>query len=402
MSGRRHVVPRRSQSRPRARPGTTGKRALRRVGHDLLWILALGLLAGVLFAVGGVPQWLQQRLSADEPNGLLWRVLPLLWVWALLLAWYAGTRTRLREEMLLELQKLRESKRRFAEVAGALAEGLFLFDVDGSLLYMNPEAERLLGWTGDELANRNIHQLIHRHEQEPVPPEKCGIQRALTDGRTHRVEEDSFIRKDGSRLPVAYAAAPMLREGRIVGVVTVFEDISERKRLREELEHLATHDTLTGLLNRGELERLLLRERQRAERYGHPLAVLMLDIDHFKAVNDTYGHRTGDAVLKAFAARLAEHARSADVVARYGGEEFVLLLPETSVPAATAMAERLRASLNEAPIEVAGIHGAITASIGVAGYPAHGTTEEQLLRAADEAMYTAKKDGRNRVHTAVS
>jgi diguanylate cyclase (GGDEF)-like protein/PAS domain S-box-containing protein len=358
-------------------------------------VLILVLIEALSIASGD-----PQRLSQNGPNGLLWILLPLLFIWGLLLGWYAGRRFRVPPDVLRELQSLRESERRFTEVAGALAEGLLLFDSDNRLLYMNPEAEHLLGWTGEELAGGNIHQRIHRHQPESVSPEECGIQRALTDGRIHRVEEDMFLRKDGSSFPVAYAAAPMLRENKIVGVVTVFEDISERKRLQDELEHLATHDPLTGLVNRSELERRLVRELQRAERYRHHLAVLMVDIDHFKGVNDTYGHRAGDDVLKAFAARLTDHARRADAVARYGGEEFVLMLPETPVAAAAAMAERLRVSLNEVPIAVAGVVGPITASIGVAGYPAHGATEEQLLRAADEAMYVAKKSGRNRVHIA--
>lgn len=361
-------------------------------------MLALVILIEALFIALDGPR----RLGLDGLNSFLWILVPLLLLWGVLLAWYADRHPRVPPELLSELQSLRESKRRFTEVAGALAEGLLLFDSDNRLLYMNPEAERLLGWTEKELAGQDIHQRIHRHQRQPVPPEECGIQRALADGRTNRVEEDTFIRKDGSSFPVAYAAAPMLRDDKIVGVVTVFEDISERKRLREELERLATHDPLTGLVNRGELERRLARELHRAERYHRGLGVLMVDIDHFKRVNDTYGHHAGDDVLKAFAARLIDHARRADAIARYGGEEFVLILPETPVAAAAAMAERLRVSLNEAPITVADVGGPITASIGVAGYPDHGKTEEQLLRAADEALYAAKNSGRNRVHVAAS
>lgn len=361
-------------------------------------MLALAILIETLFIALDGPR----RLGLDGLNSFLWILATLLLLWGVLLAWYADRHPCIPPELLSELQSLRESKRRFTEVADALAEGLLLFDSDNRLLYMNPEAERLLGWNREELAGQDIHQRIHRHQRQPVPPEECGVQRALTDGRTYRVEEDAFLRKDGSSFSVAYAAAPMLRDNKIVGVVTVFQDISERKRLYAELERLATHDPLTGLVNRGELERRLAREFQRAERYRRYLAALMVDIDHFKRINDTYGHKVGDDVLKAFAARLTEHARRADTVARYGGEEFVLMLPETPVPAALAMAERLRISLNEVPIAVADAGGPITASIGVAGYPDHGKTEEQLLRAADEAMYMAKRSGRNRVRVAAS
>ncbi|SCZ56290.1 sensor domain-containing diguanylate cyclase [Thiohalomonas denitrificans] len=373
---------------------------MRRTVSDLLWVVVLGILLEVLFIVLGGLHWLQQRMCPPEP-GWWWNILPLFTVWGVLLGWYAYRSAYRERDAVRELKRLRESEYRFMEVVGTAAEGLLLLDSDGLLLFMNQEAERLLGWSSAELANKNIHQLIHLHHQEPVPLKECGVQRALAEEGTQRVEEDTFIRKDGSRLPVSYAAAPMVRGGRITGVVVVFQDITERKRLRDELRYQATHDVLTGLVNRVELERCLVQEIERAERYQHFLSVLMVDLDHFKAVNDTYGHRTGDAVLKAFATRLNEHARRTDTVVRYGGEEFLLVLPETPIEAAMALAERLRVSLNEKPLAVPGVNQTLTASIGVAAYPTHGTTDSELLRAADGAMYAAKQSGRNRICSAV-
>jgi diguanylate cyclase (GGDEF)-like protein len=162
-------------------------------------------------------------------------------------------------------------------------------------------------------------------------------------------------------------------------------------QLVAEVERLATTDSLTGLANRRVLEETLLRETGRAERSGAPLSVLVVDADHFKAVNDTYGHQTGDDVLRHVAAVLRRESRAGDLAARYGGEEFVVVLPECSLEEALAAAERLRRAMPEgAPV-------AFTVSIGVATAPQHAADAEGLVARADAALYRAKRGGRNRV-----
>jgi two-component system, cell cycle response regulator len=164
------------------------------------------------------------------------------------------------------------------------------------------------------------------------------------------------------------------------------------------LRELSTHDSLTGLVNYRELHRLLADEAERSRRYGRPFALLMLDIDHFKTINDTYGHLAGDKALRALAALVRGEVRPTDVVARYGGEEFVLVLPETAGPGAMILAERLRARVAAHAVAVTGDRPiSMTVSIGVASYPDGAKSVQKLLSAADQALYAAKSAGRNRV-----
>jgi diguanylate cyclase (GGDEF)-like protein len=164
------------------------------------------------------------------------------------------------------------------------------------------------------------------------------------------------------------------------------------------LKQQAIRDGLTGLHNRRYLDETLPRELQRAERQKQPVGIIMLDIDHFKRFNDTYGHDAGDTLLRAVGAVLQEHTRGDDIVCRYGGEEFMLVLPGASLAATQQRAEELRTEVQALMVEHGGQALAqVTVSLGVAGFPAHGTTADSLIRAADQALYQAKRGGRNRV-----
>ncbi len=178
-----------------------------------------------------------------------------------------------------------------------------------------------------------------------------------------------------------------------------FNVMAERlAKVQEELEDLSIHDGLTGLYNFREFHRQLAEEAERCWRYGHSLSLLMLDIDHFKSVNDSFGHLAGDDVLRALAARIHRECRPADRIARYGGEEFAILLPETGAFGALAMAERIRDFLASYAIPLGpGPTVNLTVSIGVAIYPEDADSAEKLIGAADQALYAAKKAGRNRV-----
>jgi len=185
-----------------------------------------------------------------------------------------------------------------------------------------------------------------------------------------------------------------------------FNAMAERlAKAQAELEDLSIHDGLTGLYNFREFHRQLAEEAERSWRYGHSFSLLMLDIDHFKSVNDTFGHLAGDEVLRALAARIRQEVRPADRIARYGGEELVIILPETRASGAMTMAERLRDTIASHPIPLGpGQTVSLTVSIGVGAYPedvdsAEGLTDsaERLIRAADQALYAAKDAGRNQV-----
>ena len=168
-------------------------------------------------------------------------------------------------------------------------------------------------------------------------------------------------------------------------------------RVLRRLQFLARHDELTGLANRRELDATLEREWQRFKRGGAPYAALLLDLDHFKRINDTHGHAAGDAVLACTAGRLAEGARRSDLVARHGGEEFVVLMPAADADAARAAAERLLEQLRGRPCPAGALSLAITASVGVAVVQADDEGPQDLLHRADAALYRAKQAGRDRV-----
>jgi len=171
-------------------------------------------------------------------------------------------------------------------------------------------------------------------------------------------------------------------------------------QLRETLRHQSIHDPLTGLFNRRFMQETLEREMVRARRKSHPLSLLLLDIDHFKRFNDTFGHDAGDFVLQAVADSLRSFFRGDDVVCRYGGEEFAVILPESLAWDAALRADDLRAELKRLKLNYKEDHlGVLTISVGVAAFPEHGCTAKDLLRIADQCLYRSKAEGRDRVTT---
>ena len=206
-----------------------------------------------------------------------------------------------------------------------------------------------------------------------------------------------------------YLTKPFDRAELFARLKTAVRILSLEKSLKEANEAirvLSITDTMTGCYNRTYMDAQFPNELQRAARYGHPISVLMVDIDHFKEVNDTYGHQAGDQVLKAFVETLCRSIRSGvDWIARYGGEEFIVVLPETNFESAQLLAERLRTKISEEIISYKGNEIRITASFGVTGFPSgqgrtgslEGFSHEAMIRVADKCLYAAKNEGRNRV-----
>jgi diguanylate cyclase (GGDEF)-like protein len=182
--------------------------------------------------------------------------------------------------------------------------------------------------------------------------------------------------------------------GQLISVIETIQDLSERKRMEETLTRLASTDPLTDVYNRGRIEELLRQEIARAGRYGQPFAVLLLDLDYFKKVNDRFGHSVGDTVLKEIAAAVQRQLRETDALGRWGGEEFLVLCPGTGQEEAVAIAERLRRL-------VEGLAFGVTISCGLTEYR-HGDTVDVLINRADRALYGAKRDGRNTVRLAAA
>jgi diguanylate cyclase (GGDEF)-like protein len=234
-----------------------------------------------------------------------------------------------------------------------------------------------------------------------IAPEDLAARSLMDDRRAARkglLFERTMLRKDGTRMLVEISAR-LLDDGSVQAIV---RDITERRRAEEALHVLATQDALTGLLNRREMDRVLEEEVTRCRRYDRTLSVVMIDIDHFKSVNDRYGHKIGDEVLRWMGGIFRNSVRSTDRVARYGGEEILAILPETGDMEAYRVAERFRATVAARPFTYTTPDGEaislpITISLGVAELPGHALTPDSLLIAADSALYHAKRSGRNRV-----
>lgn len=277
-------------------------------------------------------------------------------------------------------------------------EGIFGVDREQVVTFINPAAQKMLGYAQDAVIGQRLHALIHLRGPDGQPCEEaaCPVALTLGDGQT-RTQEEWLRRSDGGIFPVRMTVSP-IREGLgYGGAVVVFHDIGELKEKEAALTRLARTDTLTGLNNRGYFLELLGIEISRWQRNGHHVALLMIDLDCFKRVNDTWGHAVGDEVLRHFSEVLRRSLRRVDIAGRLGGEEFAVLLPGDNEVAALAAAERLRQNVaNEAASTSAGAI-TVTISIGVTLFRAGDSSHEQPLRRADQALYRAKQAGRNRV-----
>jgi diguanylate cyclase (GGDEF)-like protein/PAS domain S-box-containing protein len=293
-----------------------------------------------------------------------------------------------------------EAERFNQTLLDSLGEGVFGIDAAGHFTFVNPAGLRLLGYDSEaELLGDNAHALTHHHDAdgEPYPEARCPIYRVMETGEPLEEWRDWFWRRDGSGFHVEVYATPLWREmGTVFGGVVVFRDVSEQVRLEGQLRHLAHHDPLTGLYNRTALEEQLDQELHRATRYGTTFSLVMFDLDHFKAVNDRYGHDIGDHALQTVARLVSGQLRTSDALGRWGGEEFLILLPETGSAEANTLAERIRRTVAEHDF---GEPDNLSLSLGIATLRDQEPRSE-LFRRLDAALYRAKDEGRNRVAAA--
>jgi len=314
----------------------------------------------------------------------------------------SGLLSDITERKVLE-EGLDRDRERAEAALRSLGEGVIVTETDGRIHLLNPEAERLLGWSSEDAVGRRLEEVFRIGEdawQPAAEPEAC-LPRACPGqcaGLNAWVE-----RADGTTLAVEWSAARALQPGAEgLGCVLVFRDVSTQRAMRQQMAYQATHDALTGLLNRGALQEALFHQVAGAARDGQPFSVVLMDLDRFKIANDNHGHTAGDQVLAALAERIGDHVRDADWFGRWGGEEFLWLLPATPADEAVRIAERIRRDIMDQPVLLEGASIPITASIGVASFPADGETGEELVRTADYRLYEAKRAGRNRVEAGLS
>lgn len=294
-------------------------------------------------------------------------------------------------------QSLRESEARLASILDLAHDAIICVDEAQRIIVFNQSAERIFGYSAAEVMGepldvllpelaRDAHRRhVRRFAGEPVVARPMN-ERGEISGR----------RKDGEEFPAeASISKVQLSQGTIFTVI--LRDITERKRTEERLAYLASRDSLTGLFNRRRFFEELDRQLAQARRYGVHGALLFVDLDGFKSVNDSLGHAVGDELLKSVAVLLQRRLRETDTIGRLGGDEFAILLPQTDAQQAQAVARDLVETLRVQVMVVSGYPVRIAASVGIAVYPQHGTTAEELLVRADAAMYEAKEGGGNGV-----
>lgn len=273
------------------------------------------------------------------------------------------------------------------EVSG---DPVLITDPQGTITYVNAAFEELMGYSRSDVLGENPRCFKSGRQDSAF---YRGMWEALERGKTFRGE---FVnrRRDGTLIHLEQTITPVLDDhGEISHYVALGKDVTDRVRMEDEIRRVAHTDWLTGVANRLSVGTTLEAEVERSHRYGRPLSLIMFDLDHFKAVNDRYGHEAGDEVLKALARTVTTELRDADTLGRWGGEEFLIVVPETRLIGATALAEKLREAV--AGMSVPGVP-LVTASFGVAEL-ASGDSAKLLARRADEAMYQAKQTGRDRV-----
>jgi len=296
-----------------------------------------------------------------------------------------------------------------SHIIESMSDGVLVIDTQNRIVDINPAMENFLNQKPTSFLGKSVAEILEIWlDQNDV----------LTS------EQEAWTELRIPNAPSRYLdlrITPLYDDfERLNGRLMVFRDVTERKQiekrlrsandrlqlqlieigtLQSKLRSQAIKDPLTDLFNRRYLDETLDRELARAAREGYPVCVIMLDIDHFKKVNDTYGHEAGDFILKALAKTLSGRNRRGDFVCRFGGEEFVVVMPNMAVDTAYKRAEDLRTALNSLHIPYGQLNLTITISMGIASYPANGEDRESILRAADHAMYAAKKAGRDHILT---
>jgi len=299
---------------------------------------------------------------------------------------------------------LRDSEVRYRSLFEQSGDAIFILKAEGpqigKILSANGAACQMYGYTEDEFLGLSITDLATPEHAAKAPKR---IKRVL-EGETLRIEI-AHRKKNGEVFPVEVTASRMQIDGKKF-VMVMYRDISKRKEAEEdrdvlirELQHLSQTDGLTGLFNRQHLDKRILEEMERARRYSNPLSLIIFDIDHFKKINDSYGHIIGDKMLQAAASLIRDTFRTTDIAGRFGGDEFVIVLVQTDLALGMQVAERLRARIEQEKIPINDCQTAgFSVSLGICQFDESLTRAEDFIAKADAALYEAKRNRRNAVY----
>jgi len=278
----------------------------------------------------------------------------------------------------------------------SIGDGVITTDSNGAIDYMNPIAETLTGWRYHQAMGMSMEAILHLEDEVsgrviPDPARRCLAEKRIIAPKTDNV----LISRSGDRYSIQGTAAPMLNaQGNSIGVVLVFKDVTDSRRMQKMMVHQATHDPLTGLVNRSEFEERLEKAVESAQKFENTHALLFLDLDQFKIVNDTAGHVAGDELLKQISSLLASQLRGRDTLGRLGGDEFSVLLENCPISKASRIAEILIDAVREYRFIWEDKTYQIGVSIGVVAITADVHDKTELMNQADQACYAAKDLGR--------
>jgi diguanylate cyclase (GGDEF)-like protein/PAS domain S-box-containing protein len=294
-------------------------------------------------------------------------------------------------------EALYRERERAQVTLNSIGDAVISTDLVGNVTYLNSVAESMTGWSQQEASGRPLQEVLRIIDAESREPALNPLAMATLQNKTVGLSANCvLIRRDGYESAIEDTAAPIHdRRGQLTGAVIVFHDVGVARAMSLRMSYLAQHDFLTGLPNRMLLNDRLTQAIASAHRHGKPLAVLFLDVDHFKHTNDSLGHAIGDELLKSIAQRLVTCVRSSDTVSRQGGDEFVVLLSEVAHAEDVGFtADKILAAVSRPHrIGLKDLH--VTVSLGIGVYPADGADAETLLQNADLALFHAKSHGRS-------
>lgn len=282
----------------------------------------------------------------------------------------------------------------------SIGDAVLTTDVDGRITWMNPVAEGITGWVNDDAIGRVAREVLALQSDEAGTTAHCPVEVCIREQRKVGLANETYLRSRSGRRYVVEDSASPLRDpdGTIRGVVVIFRDVTEKARLAGEMRRRASHDGLTGLLNRSEFEAIAAKSLERATTDERPGAMMFLDLDHFKVVNDACGHAAGDHLLRQIATVLSGTVRSGDTVARFGGDEFAILLDACPLARAEELANRIVDAVDAYRYNASdGRRFRVGISIGLVPVDSRWANLTQVMQAADAACYAAKSEGRGRV-----